>query len=170
MTDLISSIGTTEGAKKAADQKFCFSCGTVLHVSAAHCPKCGATQPLSGSHTVPPALVSANEKPIGLPPHHVFCRGCGTAIHESASACPKCGAVQRLQGSTSSASGKERITAALLAFFLGGFGAHKFYLGRGVQGVLYLLFCWTFVPAIIALIEGIVYLTMSDADFNRKYG
>lgn len=58
----------------------------------------------------------------------------------------------------------------LFALFLGGFGIHKFYLGRIGAGVLYLLFFWTFIPSIIALIEGIVYLCMSDDRFHEKYG
>ncbi|MFX8824810.1 TM2 domain-containing protein, partial [Acinetobacter baumannii] len=56
------------------------------------------------------------------------------------------------------------------ALLLGGFGAHKFYLGRVGQGILYLIFCWTFIPAIIAFIEGILYLCSSDEDFAKKYG
>lgn len=44
-------------------------------------------------------------------------------------------------------------TAILLAFFLGGVGAHHFYMRRIGLGILYSLFCWTFVPLIIALIE-----------------
>lgn len=65
---------------------------------------------------------------------------------------------------------KSRVAAILLAFFLGGFGVHKFYLGRVGQGILYLLFCWTFIPAIVAFIEFIIYLTMSDEAFAHKYG
>ncbi|WP_180073870.1 MULTISPECIES: TM2 domain-containing protein [unclassified Acinetobacter] len=65
---------------------------------------------------------------------------------------------------------KIRIVAALLAFFLGGFGIHKFYLGRIGWGIVYLLFCWTFIPSIVAFIEFIVYLCTSDEDFARKYG
>ncbi len=64
----------------------------------------------------------------------VFCRGCGKEIHESAKACPQCGATQVTAGS------KNRISAALLAFFLGGIGVHKFYLGKVGQGFLYLIF------------------------------
>ena len=62
------------------------------------------------------------------------------------------------------------MTAALLDFFLGGLGAHKFYLGKVGQGFLYLIFCWTFIPAIVAFIEFFIYLCTSDEDFARKYG
>jgi hypothetical protein len=37
------------------------------------------------------------------------------------------------------------------------------------MGVLYLLFCWTFIPAVVGFIEGILYLTMSDEAFWAKY-
>lgn len=62
------------------------------------------------------------------------------------------------------------MTAALLAFFLGGIGVHKFYLGKTGQGFLYLIFCWTFIPAIVAFVEFIIYLCNSDEEFARKYG
>ncbi len=64
---------------------------------------------------------------------------------------------------------KSKMTAGLLAFFVGGLGVHKFYLGENGIGVVYLLFCWTGIPAIIAFIEAIILLTMSDEDFNAKY-
>ena len=41
----------------------------------------------------------------------------------------------------------------LLALFLGGLGAHRFYLGQTGLGILYVVFVWTFIPAIAALIE-----------------
>lgn len=66
-------------------------------------------------------------------------------------------------------SSKSKTTAGILGIFLGGFGAHKFYLGKTGMGILYLLFCWTYIPGIIGLIEGIIYLTKSDADFAREY-
>ncbi len=65
---------------------------------------------------------------------------------------------------------KSKMVAGLLGIFLGGFGLHKFYLEKAGQGVLYLLFCWTFIPSIIGLIEGISYLVMSDYEFGIKYG
>lgn len=160
--------------KKDADQKFCFSCGTVLHFSATHCTACGAVQgglPLTPFQTSsqihqPPMMNGGG----GLPPHHVYCRGCGQAIHESAEACPKCGAPQRAQNaSISRGSVHSRTTAVLFALLLGGVGMHKFYLGSILWGVIYLVFCWTFIPACVAFIEGIYYLTLSDSEFSRKY-
>jgi TM2 domain-containing membrane protein YozV len=93
----------------------------------------------------------------------MFCSGCGKEIHETAKSCPSCGAQQKVQGE------KSRMAAALLAFFLGGFGAHKFYLGKIGLGFLYLVFCWTLIPAIIAFIEFIIYLCESDEKFETRY-
>ena len=94
-----------------------------------------------------------------------FCFSCGRPIHPQAEICPGCGVRQR-----PAVGQKSRIAAALLAFFLGGFGAHKFYLGRIVWGFLYLLFFWTFIPALVSFVEFIVYLCMSDESFAAKYG
>jgi len=94
-----------------------------------------------------------------------YCKACGTAIDERAELCVHCGVRQN----TFVSSKKRRGTAILLAFFLGGFGIHKFYLGKTIWGVLYLLFFWTFIPSLIALIESIIYLTMSDEAFAVQY-
>jgi len=48
---------------------------------------------------------------------------------------------------------KNPTTAVVLALFLGGLGIHKFYMGQVGLGILYLVFCWTYVPSFIALIE-----------------
>lgn len=93
----------------------------------------------------------------------VFCRGCGKEIHETAINCPHCGAPQ---GKTK--TGTSKVTAGVLAILLGGLGIHKFYLGAWGWGIIYILFCWTYIPAIFSLIEGIRYLTLSEDDFTRK--
>jgi TM2 domain-containing membrane protein YozV len=92
-----------------------------------------------------------------------FCSGCGSQVHKSAAACPKCGAKQR------SSSGRNRIVAALFAIFLGGFGAHKFYLGQVGWGIAYLVFCWTLIPAIAAFVEFIMLLATSDDRFDERF-
>lgn len=103
-----------------------------------------------------------------------FCTDCGSAIKAKAEICPKCGVRQSSSSSVnlggSAPNGKSKVAAALLAFFLGGFGAHKFYLGQVGMGILYLVFFWTFIPAIAAFVEFILLLTMSDEKFNRKFG
>lgn len=48
---------------------------------------------------------------------------------------------------------KSMVVAMLLALFLGAFGVHKFYQGKILVGSLYLLFCWTLVPAAFAMID-----------------
>jgi len=64
---------------------------------------------------------------------------------------------------------KDKMAAGLLALFLGTLGIHKFYLGRPVAGVLYLLFFWTMIPAILSIFDGIILLTMDDQRFNDIY-
>lgn len=64
---------------------------------------------------------------------------------------------------------KSKVVAGVLALFLGGLGAHKFYLGKTGLGILYLCFCWTYIPALVSFVEGIIYLCSSDENFSRKY-
>ena len=64
---------------------------------------------------------------------------------------------------------KNKTTAGIFALVFGGLGVHRFYLGQKGLGILYLLFVWTFIPTIIAMIDGIVLLTQDDDKFNRKY-
>lgn len=62
-----------------------------------------------------------------------------------------------------------RSKAIVVALFLGGFGAHKFYLNRPGQGILFAVFFWTFIPALIALVDIIRFLAMGEERFNRIY-
>lgn len=63
---------------------------------------------------------------------------------------------------------KSRQTTGILALFLGGFGIHFFYLDAWGWGLISILFCWTYLPAIAGLILGIRYLTLTDNQFNHK--
>lgn len=64
---------------------------------------------------------------------------------------------------------KSKTTAVLLAFFLGAFGAHKFYLGKTGKGIMYLLFFWTFIPSLLAFIDMLILAFSSDEAFNMRY-
>ena len=62
-----------------------------------------------------------------------------------------------------------KLIQSALAIFLGSFGAHKFYQGKTLQGVLYFLMSWTTLPMWISLVEGIRYLFMPVEDFYDQY-
>lgn len=76
---------------------------------------------------------------------------------------------------------KDHIAAGLLAIFLGWLGIHKFYLGYNTQGFIMLgisilgPLLTFFVPlatgviAVIAIIEGIIYFTKSQPEFEAIY-
>ncbi|AUX69926.1 hypothetical protein CHX26_10870 [Porphyrobacter sp. HT-58-2] len=78
---------------------------------------------------------------------------------------------------------KSPIVAGLLALFLGSLGIHKFYLGYTTQGVILLVSTFMsylltlvligiiplMIIGLICLIEAIIYLTKSEADFNATY-
>ena len=64
---------------------------------------------------------------------------------------------------------EKKLVAGLLAILLGGFGVHKFYLGYTKEGVIQLLLSLVCIGGIIGIIEGIIYLTKSDAEFVATY-
>lgn len=70
-------------------------------------------------------------------------------------------------------SDRNKIVAALLAFFLGIFGVHRFYLGRTGTGILMLVLTCTLIGALVtgiwAFIDFIRYLVMSDEEFEHRY-
>ena len=64
---------------------------------------------------------------------------------------------------------QKKLVQSALAIFLGSLGAHKFYQGKTLQGVMYLLFFWTTLPTWISFIEGVRYLFMPVEDFYEQY-
>ncbi|WP_434420596.1 NINE protein [Nannocystis pusilla] len=64
---------------------------------------------------------------------------------------------------------RNKWVAALLAFFLGGLGVHKFYLGQTGMGIAYLLFCWTFIPMVVSMIETIMLVLSSEREFDVRF-
>jgi len=80
----------------------------------------------------------------------------------------------------------KRIACAICAILIGTMGIHKFVLGYNKEGVIYLVLNFIVIPivsfltcgiglklysvtSLIALIEGIIYLTKSDEEFVRTY-
>lgn len=74
---------------------------------------------------------------------------------------------------------KDHVVAGLLAIFLGWLGIHKFYLGYNTSGFIMLgvsilggiltLTLASWVIWVIAIVEGILYLTKSQSEFEQTY-
>lgn len=131
--------------------KKCPQCGAPIDSTATSCKFCGAEVPIQPQpqQQQPQYQQPQYQQPQYQPPQVIIQQQSAQPIYKSS---------------------KNKVVAAVLAFFLGGIGIHKFYLGQGGMGVLYLLFSWTFIPVFIAFIEAIIYITMSDESFNQKYG
>ena len=101
----------------------------------------------------------------------VGCRNCAKTIGTSVRLCPYCNwdqsvvasSISSMMDITADMTPKQRALfdaeydtvkkdggiGALLALLLGGLGVHHFYLGWWLAGLIYLLFCWTFIPMIL---------------------
>ncbi|MDI9336092.1 MAG: NINE protein [Gammaproteobacteria bacterium] len=103
-----------------------------------------------------------------------FCRGCGQEIHPQAEICPKCG-VRNTSTFTSTLSGvitgslanKTALPAVLLCFFLGYFGAHRFFAGKInsaiamlILGIANLFLWWLVLPWVVLGIWWLVDLIL----------
>ncbi len=67
--------------------------------------------------------------------------------------------------------GKNKVVAGVLALLLGSLGIHHFYLGSVTSGIILLVGSIVTCGALglLAFVEGILLLVMSDADFDAKY-
>lgn len=130
--------------------RYCTKCGAVNDDVAQYCIACQA--PLSA--------VGGASSPIG-----------GSSYQPMQSVNQVGGAMTDLK-----ALGAEKKTVSgIVAILLGAFGVHKFLLGYTTEGVIMLAIsvvsCGTlaFVPWIIGIIEGIMYLTKTDEEFAQMY-
>jgi TM2 domain-containing membrane protein YozV/RNA polymerase subunit RPABC4/transcription elongation factor Spt4 len=136
---------------------YCRSCGAEVDAAAFACPKCG----------VPP---KKGKK---------FCQNCQAATSPDQVMCVECGTKLAAASAISlDTTGSNRIVAALLAILIGSFGVHKFIMGYTKEGVIMILVTTigsflfglgALAMWIVALIEGITYLRMSDEEFETTY-
>ena len=117
------------------NQVVCVSCGCAVGTGFNFCANCGAQ----------------------LPPNAVACMSCGVAANFGVPNQNRAGGFMPAEDAWVPA-GKEKIVAILLAFFLGGFGVHNFYLGETKKGILRLLTCWFGLGGILAFIDFIKML------------
>lgn len=131
----------------------CPQCGAPIDPGATECRFCGekvATQQVNQQMNAQPVYVQQPQPVYVQPQQPVYAQQPQTAINP---AWPV----------------KSKVAAGILALFFGGLGVHKFYLGKVGMGILYLCFCWTYIPAIVGFIEGIIYLCSNDENFQLKH-
>jgi len=127
-------------------EKKCPSCGASIDLNAAECKYCGEAIVVEAPQYQAPQSPQAPQYQYQAPQAPPVYSPNGVPV-----------------------ASKSKTTAGLLGIFLGGIGAHKFYLGKIGMGILYLVFCWTYIPVLVGLLEGIIYLTSSDEAFYYKY-
>lgn len=92
---------------------FCKNCGEAMNDNQAICLKCG---------------VKTGEG-------NGYCANCGESIDPNASVCLKCGVAVK-KAADGDLAGKDKITMALVCFFLGGLGIHNFMMGETKKGIV----------------------------------
>lgn len=128
----------------------CSRCGNFVSENAWNCPKCG--NPMGAGMASPQYVQGQNYPAPNYQNPNYQNPNYQAPNYQSLNVSPK-----------------SKTAAGLLALFLGGLGIHYFYLGKPVPGIVFILLCWTWIPALLAFIQGIIMLTMSQQQFDQKY-
>jgi TM2 domain-containing membrane protein YozV len=118
----------------------------------------------------------------------MFCPDCGQETPDNSVVCKNCGrplqaAAPGMLGSpggaypveTVNAFAGKKVAAGICGILLGSLGIHKFILGLTTPGIIMLLVTILtcgfggIVTGVIGLVEGIIYLTKTDAEFYQTY-
>lgn len=121
---------------------FCKNCGGEVNDNQAICLKCG----------------------VEVGKGRAFCHNCGKPVGEEAAVCLNCGVALKKELKEQAAkaqspngaylNGQDKITMAILAFFLGGFGVHNFMMGEQKKGIFKLVtLCCCGLSLVFALID-----------------
>ena len=145
----------------------CYECGKRIDKNAEICPNCGARQTKSADENLwkDYKKITPNEENV--------CPACGHVESDSLDDSDTVAVDHTASTSTTTTStGNSEMSKTLigvLAILFGAYGIHHFFLGHIKRGILSILFCWTFVPTVFSIIEGIQILCMSEEQFQRKY-
>lgn len=129
---------------------YCKNCGEIMNDNQAICLKCGVKTGEGNS----------------------FCHNCGNAVMENAEVCLNCGVALKKAGANGDyLNGKDKVTMALICFFLGGLGIHNFMMGETKKGIIKIVFSLCLgIGGILALIDFVRILTDSYVvDPNKAF-
>jgi TM2 domain-containing membrane protein YozV len=88
----------------------------------------------------------------------MFCPKCGKETPENQAFCASCGAPlagavsQGASGAIAGISPKSRLATSLFAWFLGSFGAHRFYIGKTGTAILMLVLTIVAIPLCFVIV------------------
>ncbi len=117
---------------------FCRNCGEAMNDNQAICLKCGVKAGVGSS----------------------FCANCGKPVDANAEVCLNCGVAIKGGVNGDYLNGKDKVTMALICFFLGGLGIHNFMMGETKKGVMKIVLSLCVgLGGIFALIDFIKILT-----------
>lgn len=115
---------------------FCKNCGVAMNDNQAICIQCGVKK---GDGTN-------------------FCPNCGKPVNPGAEYCLSCGV--SIKPAANDLAGHDKITIAIICFFLGGLGIHNFMMGETKKGILRIVASLCFgLGYIFALIDFVKILT-----------
>ena len=121
---------------------FCKNCGEALNENQAICLKCG----------------------VAVGDGKGFCANCGNPVNENAAVCLNCGCkIEDKKNANGNLNGQDKITMALICFFLGGIGIHNFMMGETKKGI------WKIVLSFLCGIGGILALIDLVKILTDKY-
>ena len=115
-----------------------------------------------------------------------YCVNCGKELESGAKFCTNCGhpaTINQVQDTPQQTvvyvqvpqqdiyvhERKSKGLALTLCFFLGWMGAHEFYLRKYFWGSLYLIFCWTFIPLLLSIVDFILIFLTPKKIFHKMY-
>lgn len=114
---------------------YCRNCGGEMNENQAICLKCGV------------------EKGKGTS----YCSNCGKEVAQNAAVCLNCGVAIESEKSKNGGkylNGQDKMTMALVCFFLGGIGVHNFMMGESKKGVFKIVGIFLCgISGILALID-----------------
>ncbi|MDY0400034.1 MAG: TM2 domain-containing protein [Bacilli bacterium] len=98
-----------------------------------------------------------------------YCTHCGQELVDDAVVCTNCGreAPKNIVSNVEGGSEKSRLVALLLVLFVGGFGIHRFYVGKIGTGVLWLLTAGLFGIGVLVDLILIVTGSFTDKEGNK---
>ena len=161
--------------------KKCTNCNQEFNDNVTCCPNCGSKLIAQNQTSKETINDDADEKPNFQQSSDNVPQGTPPSLNQNSTSSPN------NAEDNHSSNPKKKQTAGILAILLGSVGVHYFYCKKVLPGIVFLLVTLLFyyihnfvdrstiflllqlAPTIISIIQGIVILSSSQEDFEKKY-